>query len=101
MKNSNKVMVLVNKVIIILAIIAYVILSFFTDLPKHRYIVPLALSINGLLAIDGLYIMLVRHAIDDIVPKFSDELKDTIRFVCAIGLIILVIATTRIYLGLR
>ena len=88
MKNSNKVMVLVNKIIFFAILIGFIVYSVITR-TRINFVKFLPMISMVLFLIDGVYMIVSRHALDDSLPNARPRTRRAVGILFGIMLILL------------
>ena len=88
MKNSNKVMVLVNKIIFFAILIGFIVYSAITR-TRINFVKFLPMISTVLFLIDGVYMIVSRHALDESPPNARPRTRRAVGILFGIMLILL------------
>ena len=88
MKNSNKVMLLVNKIIFFVILIGFIVYSAITR-TRINFVKFLPMASTLLFLIDGVYMIVSRHALDDSLPNARPRTRRAVGILFGIMLILL------------
>ena len=88
MKNSNKVMVLVNKIIFFAILIGFIVYSAITR-TRINFVKFLPMISTVLFLIDGVYMIVSRHALDESLPNARPRTRRAVGILFGIMLILL------------
>ena len=88
MKSSNKVMLLVNKIILFAILIGFIVYSAITR-TRINFVKFLPMVSTVLFLIDGVYMIVSRHALDESLPNARPRTRRAVGILFGIMLILL------------